>query len=88
MLRSLCFTLAIVNDGAMDIVLADSALFVGQQDPKLRLYESAQALEHYTASLKSVSTQLSSVTNDTFNEIISMVTFLAAYDVSQTPFQL
>ncbi len=80
-LRSLCFTLAMVEESAMYLALADSALYMGQQSQTAPRQENANALQHYTTSLGLVNEQLRHPTSVVSNAIIGTVIFLANYDV-------
>jgi hypothetical protein len=84
-LRNLCFTLAMVNESAMYLALADSALYTWQQSQKPFGQENAHALQHYTTSLGLINEQLRNVTSAVDNAIIGTVIGLASYDV-RAPF--
>ena len=82
MLRSLCFRLAMVEESAMYMALADSALYMGQQQSQNALgKENAYALQHYTTSLGLMHERLKNPTNAVGNPIIGTVIGLASYDV-------
>ena len=84
-LRNLCFTLAMVNESAMYLAFADSALYTVQQSQKSFKQENASALQHYTTSLKLINEQLRNVKTAVDNATIGTVVGLASYDVRPSP---
>ena len=70
-----------VNESAMYLALADSALYTWQQSPKFLRPENAYALQHYTTSLGLINEQLKNVTSAVGDVIIGTVIGLASYDV-------
>ena len=80
-LRNLCFTLAMVEDSAMYLALADFTLYMRQQSQKALRQENAYALQHYTISLGLIHEQLRHSTSAVGNPIVGTVIGLASYDV-------
>lgn len=81
MLRSVCFAIALRDNSAMALALADLAIYAEPLNRKPLLRENANALEHYTASLGLVRERLDNTINTGYNEIIATVVAIAAYDV-------
>ncbi|KAK7757172.1 hypothetical protein SLS62_000721 [Diatrype stigma] len=82
MLRYVCFALALREDSAMSLALAASAASTAPPIRKPCLFETTNALAHYTASLGFVRERLGRAINVGHNEIIATVVGVAAYDLS------
>lgn len=80
-LRRLCFTLAMVDDGAMYIALADSAVYDIGLCKRPTLLENPYALGYYTNALRLISRQIASATAAVGDRIIGVVAGMASYDV-------
>jgi hypothetical protein len=70
-----------VEESAMYLALADSAIYMGQQSQKAPRQENAYALQHYTTSLGLIHEQLRDSASAVGNPIIGTVIGLASYDV-------
>lgn len=82
MVREMCFAVALVDDGAMHLTFAESALRRNPEEGKLVLHESSGALGHYNLALQHVNYKIQKVNSRRCNGIISTVVGLASYDVS------
>ncbi|KIX04526.1 uncharacterized protein Z518_05396 [Rhinocladiella mackenziei CBS 650.93] len=78
--RSLCFTIALADESAMYLALAESALDPEWQSSQPDSRENVHALQYYTASLRLVDKRLRN-TSAVGNAIIGTVISLAAYDL-------
>ncbi|KAF4970406.1 hypothetical protein FZEAL_10046 [Fusarium zealandicum] len=79
-LRELCFTLAMVDDSAMHLALAQLALRNGQYKRRSGS-ENQLSLKHYNTAMSLVNQQLRSITGAIRDGIIGTVINLASYDL-------
>lgn len=79
-LRELCFIIGMVDDSALYIALADSAVYDIGRCRERRLMENPYALKYYTASLRLISQQIQTVSS-ICNGTIAVVAATASYDV-------
>lgn len=84
----ICFTLAMADDGAMYMALAESALYTGQDTQDSLIQENSHSLQHYTASLGLLNDRLRNRTSSIVKSLIGMMIFLSAYDVRLLSFAL
>ncbi|KFH45612.1 hypothetical protein ACRE_035040 [Hapsidospora chrysogenum ATCC 11550] len=83
-MRELCFTIAMFDNSAFYIMLAEAAIWDVGRCQRPLLEENPLSVNYYTAALRSVSGQIQALRSAVCYGIISTVIAIASYDVRFT----